>query len=81
MKMTKWIVFAICYCFLLIFGIVSTSESRVIYANIVKATNKGEKPNVQKGNIITVPMMTNCDTGYFLDHRKKCRKVIDAWSW
>lgn len=77
--MTKWILLAFCYSFLLLIGIVNTSESRAVYVGTPN-NNKVEKnveKNVQKGNIFTVPLVLNCGPGEFIDHGKKCRKVID----
>lgn len=75
-KVAKLILFSVCYSFLLIFALASTTESvRVVFRR--DQTQTRIQPD--QSNIVTVPMIY-CRKGYHLDHRKKCRKImVNSW--
>lgn len=75
MKMVKWIYLGFCYSLLLISVIATTTEStRVIFHR----TTQKEEIQTSLSNIVSVPMV-RCPTGHHLDHRKKCRKIVNNW--
>lgn len=70
MMLTKWIFLGACYLFLMI---CSMETAKLVYRQPTIPTIK-----TKTANVVSVPFF-GCPKGEALDHRGKCRTVVDDW--